>query len=266
MNAVHRGLKERLKAGEILIGPWCVIPGGTVMNVIAAAGFDFVIIDLEHGPASFETAEEMVRAAQSAGAFTIVRMGSISEHHILRSLDVGADGVLVAHVETPGDARTVVSLSKYHPIGSRGFSPFTRAGGYCGGDIPAHAKIQNRKSVVGVILEGRQIIDNIDAVLETEHLDFIYIGAYDLSQSLGMPGQIAHPKIKQTMEMCVEKIRGAGIAAGGFVARNQDDMQWMVDIGMQIITCLPDCTLLHNICTQTLSQFHAVVGKKEIQP
>jgi len=118
-------LKERLRAGEIVFGSWCVIPSGSVMNIIASAGFDFVIIDLEHGPVSFETAEEMCRAAQSEQVSPIIRLGQINEEHILKSLDIGVEGLLVAHVETPEDARKVVSFSKYYPIGKRGF-PLTR--------------------------------------------------------------------------------------------------------------------------------------------
>ena len=84
-------LKQRLAGGEALFGPWCVIPSGTVMNIIAAAGFDFVIIDLEHGPASFETVEAMARAARSEQVSAIVRLGTISAEQILRSLDCGVD-------------------------------------------------------------------------------------------------------------------------------------------------------------------------------
>ena len=234
-------VKQRLSTGEVVFGPWCVIPSGAVMNIIASAGFDFVIIDMEHGPASFETAEEMIRAAETKNVSTIVRLGLINEEYILKSLDLGASGILTAHVETAEDAREVVALSKYHPLGKRGFSPYTRAGGYIGGDITMHSKIQNEHTLTGVIIEGKTGLENIDAILETEHIDLIYIGAYDLSQALGMPGEVGHPKIRVYMKKYVQKIRDAGIAAGGFVAKNKDDMAWMIDIGMQFVTYMPDC-------------------------
>lgn len=125
-----------------------MIPSGSVINIIVVAGFDFVIIDLEHGPVSFETAEEMCRTAQSEQASPIIRLGQINEEHILRLLDIGVEGLVVAHVETPKDARNVVDLSKYYPIGKRGFSPYTRAGKYSGGDITEHAHRQNEKTLV----------------------------------------------------------------------------------------------------------------------
>lgn len=255
-------LKQRLKVGEVVFSPWCVISSGSVMNIIASAGFDFVIIDLEHGSVSFETAEEMCRAAQSEQASPIIRLGQISEEHILRSLDIRAEGLLVAHVVTPEDARNVVGLSKYYPIGKRGFSPYTRAGKYSGGDITEHARRQNEKTLVGVILEGKKGIENIDAVLETEHLDLVYIGAYDLSQTLGMPGQVGHPEIRKNMERCIRKIRDAGIAAGGYVAKSEEDMAWMVDIGMQFITYLPDCAVFHNAMCSGVKDFQKIINQR----
>jgi len=255
-------LKKRLKAGEVVFGQWCVIPSGSVMNIIAAAGFHFVIIDLEHGPASFETAEEMCRAAQSEQASPIIRLGQISEEHILRSLDIGAEGLLVAHVETPEDVRDVVGFSKYYPIGKRGFSPYTRAGKYSGGDITEHARRQNEETLVGVIIEGKRGIDNIDAILDVEFLDVIYIGAYDLSQALGRPGDVGHVEVKKYMEKCVKKICDAKLVAGGYVAKNKEDMRWMVDIGMQFITYLPDCAAISDKMRQAVADFDEVTKRK----
>ncbi len=255
-------LKGRLAAGETVFGPWCVTPSAALMEITASAGFDFVIVDLEHGPASFETAQGMVRAAQGAGAAAVVRLGHVSEEGILKSLDIGADGVIAAHVESGADARLAVALSKYHPQGARGFSPFTRAGGFSGGDVAGHAALQNDNTLVGVILEGRQGIESIDEVLETERLDLVYIGAYDLSQALGMPGQVGHPKVREHMESAIRTIRDAGVAAGGFVARTRDDMAWMLDIGMQFVTYLPDCAAIHAAFSQAVNAFQGVLDER----
>lgn len=254
-------IKDRLRSGEVLFGPWCVIPSASVTNIIASTGVDFVIIDLEHGPTSFETAEDMARAAKSTGTSALTRVGTISEEQILKSLDMGADGVLVAHVETACDAKAVANLCKYHPEGRRGFSPYTRAGGYSGRDIAEHARRQNERALTGVILEGRTGIENIEAVVATPQLDLVYIGAYDLSQALGIPGQVDDPKIKSHMEQCVRVIRDAGVAAGGFVAKNGDDMAWMVDIGMQFVTFLPDCSVLHGAMQAAVEQFERLTRR-----
>jgi len=84
-----------------------------------------------------------------------------------------------------------------------------------------------RENLGGIILEGKKGIENIDAILEIEHLDLVYIGSYDFSQTLGIPGQVGHPGIRKNMERCIRKIRNAGITAGGYVAKSEKDMAWM---------------------------------------
>ncbi|MCK9376411.1 MAG: aldolase/citrate lyase family protein [Syntrophobacterales bacterium] len=256
-------LKRRLKAGDVVMGLWCVLPSASVTNVIASAGLDFVIIDLEHGPAGFETAEDMVRAAESEGCCPLIRLGMKNEENILKALDIGAHGILVAHVHSSQDAREIVSWAKYSPLGNRGFSPFTRAGGYGMRQVANHAQNENEETFTGLILEGKDGLDNLDAIVETAEVDLIYIGAYDLSQALGMPGQVQHPTIKKHLETCIRRIRDAGIAAGGYVAKNDEDLRWMLDIGMQFITWLPEVTVLHHACEQVMERFQAALRERD---
>ncbi len=253
--------KQRLQKGETVFGIWCVISSGSVMNIIASAGFDFVIIDMEHGPSGFETAEEMVRAAQSEGVSPLIRIGQINEEYILKALDIGVEGILTAHVGSKEEANEVVTLAKYHPEGKRGFSPYTRAGHYSGGDIVQHAGLQNDRTIAGVIVEGSSGVANFDDILSTPNLDLIYIGAYDLSQALGMPGQVGHPQVRHAMEACMAKARSKGVAAGGYVAKNTTDIQWMIGIGMQFITYLTDCALLHDACKSAVDEFRSVIDR-----
>jgi len=250
-------LKHRLRDGETAFGIWCVIPSASVINLIASAGFDFVIVDLEHGPASFETAEDMIRAAQSEGVAAIVRLNQVNEEQILKSLDIGADGVLTAHVSDRRDAEAAVTLAKYHPLGKRGFSPYTRAGVYSGGDIIKHAEQQNERTIAGVLVEGKEGIDNLPQIVKTPNLDLVYIGAYDLSQAMGMPGEVAHPKVKEAMENAMRTIREAGLAAGGYVAKTEEDIRWMLNLGMQFITYLTDCALFHRACENAVNKFRS---------
>jgi len=255
-------LKRRLKDGEIVFGLWCVIPSPAIINIIGAAGMDFVIIDMEHGPAGFETAEDMVRAAESENCCPLIRVGQRAESTVLRALDIGAHGLLIPHVENRKDSEESVSFSKYYPEGGRGFSPYTRAGGYGYLEVKNHAQEENEETLIGVILEGKAGLKNIDSILETKNIDLIYIGAYDLSQAMGMPGQVEHPAIKKEMGKCIRKIRDCGIAAGGYVAKNTDDIKWMTDIGMQFITCLPDATVIFHAFYDCVRDFRQVVQKR----
>ncbi|MFC1595704.1 HpcH/HpaI aldolase/citrate lyase family protein [Candidatus Margulisiibacteriota bacterium] len=255
-------LKKRLKDGEIVTGAWCVIPSAEVISVLGSAGLDFVIIDMEHGAHSFETAAGMIRAAETEGCAPLVRVPQNDEAQILRALDIDAAGVIVPHIESKADAEKAISYAKYHPLGQRGFSPFTRAGRYSMNNVKTHSQAQNKETIVTLILEGKQGIENLDQILSidnvTEKIDIIYIGAYDLSQAVGFPGQVDHPEVRQYMEECVQKIRNSGIAPGGYVAKNKDDMVWMRDIGMQFITLMPDCTVLYHAYNDLYNDFQHV--------
>ena len=258
-----RGLKVRLKAGDIVAGPWCVIPSPTVTDIIAKTGTDFVIIDMEHGDQTFESVENMIRAAENEGCSALIRVAKNDEEHILHALDLGAEGVVIPHIQSRKDAESAITAAKYHPLGSRGFSPYTRAGGFSRHNIEKHTSIQNDRTLVCLILEGKEGIENLDDILSIdgiqEKVDIIYIGAYDLSQALGYPGQVDHPRVRRHLEQGIEKIRVTGIAPGGYVAKNADDMQWMCDVGMQFITFLPDCTIIFHAFEEPYLQFRSVL-------
>ncbi|MCX5807575.1 MAG: aldolase/citrate lyase family protein [Proteobacteria bacterium] len=256
---MNNRLKISLKEGKVVYGPWCTIPSAAVINVIAATGVDFVIIDMEHGPLSFETVEDMIRAAEVEGCSAVVRVAKNDEALILSALDAGACGVIVPHIETRDDVELAISFTKYYPLGTRGFSPFTRAGGYSLYNAKDHAKKQNEKTLLILLLEGKAGIENLEEILSIDNMetkvDAIYIGAYDLSQALGSPGQVDHPDVRSTMESCIARINKSGIAAGGYVAKDENDIKWMRDMGMQFITLMPDCTMLFHAFENTYHNF-----------
>ncbi|MFC1804629.1 HpcH/HpaI aldolase/citrate lyase family protein [Candidatus Omnitrophota bacterium] len=263
----RKDLKYLLSKGKAIIGTWCVMPSASVVNVIAATGLDFVIIDMEHGPHSFQTVEEMVRAAEVENCAALVRVAKNDQTLILNALDVGAQGVVIPHIESKADAESAVSFVKYPPLGTRGFSPFTRAGGYSFRNINNHSKLQNRRTMVILMLEGKGGIANIDDILSLENIrekiDAIYIGAYDLSAAIGVPGKVDHPQVKRYLKMCIRKIRAKGIAAGGYVAKDGTDMGWMCDMGMRFITLLPDCTVLFGAYESLYRAFARVLASRK---
>lgn len=242
--------KERLKKGEIIIGPWCIIPSPTVTDIIGKTGVDFVIIDMEHGDFSLETVENMVRAAESSGCIPFVRAEKNDESCILKILELGAIGVIIPHIESRADAERAINHVKYYPVGMRGLSPFTRAGGYSKDNVQDHCKKQNNRTMIILILEGKDGIKNLDDILSIEDIgnkiDIIYVGAYDLSQALGYPGNVDHPDVRKHLEIAIKKIKKSGVAPGGYVAKTQNEMEWMCKMGMQFITLLPDCTVFYH--------------------
>jgi len=255
-------MKVRLKEGGVVLGTWCTIASPSVVNVIAAAGLDFVIIDMEHGPHNFQTAEDMIRAAEVENCTPLVRVAKNDGALILNALDIGAQGVVIPHIESRVDAELAVSYAKYYPLGERGFSPFTRAGGYSLHNVQNHSRTQNEQTFVILVLEGKEGISSLDDILTVDRIenkvDVIYVGAYDLSQAVGLPGQVDHPEVRKYLEICMRKIKNRGIAAGGYVAKNEKDISWMCDMGMQFITLLPDCTILFHAFESLYQDFYRI--------
>jgi 4-hydroxy-2-oxoheptanedioate aldolase len=258
---MKRSFRDRIRDGETVCGPWCVLPSPAVIDIIGKSGADFVILDMEHGAHDLQTIEGMLRAAECTGCSALVRVPGNDEAAILHVLDLGAEGVIVPHIQSAGDAAKAIASAKYHPLGSRGFSPYTRAGGYSLHNVAGHTAVQNERTVLCLILEGKEGIENLDEILAlpgiSGSVDIIYIGAYDLSQALGMPGQVDHPEVRKHLEQSIGKITRAGIAAGGYVAKTAEDMQWMMAMGMQFITLLPDVTIIYHAFESQVNDFAA---------
>ena len=254
-------LKKMLRAGRSCIGTWSVLPSASVANVMGSAGFDFVIIDMEHGPVSFETAEDMVRALEGEGCAPLVRVSSNDAPSILRALEIGSHGIVVPQVETPEQAMDVVRAVKYAPIGSRGMSVFTRASGYYAAGQKGRTDKENDQTMTVILVEGVNGIRNLDKIAAVKNIDVIYIGTYDLSQALGVPDQVDSPKVIEAVKTCVKKIRSKGIAAGVLAQSEKDVKRWL-DIGVQFIPYTVDCAIFHQACSDIIGRFKKQTGAK----
>lgn len=238
-------LKRDLSEGKTVLGTWSVLPSGSVANVLGASGLDFVIIDMEHGSAGFETVEEMCRALESEGCTPLARVPENNESYILRALDVGVHGVVIPQIEDVRAAKQAASAVKYAPLGSRGFSPFTRTGGYSKENLDKRTEIENKETMTILIVEGVQGIKNLDAILEVPGIDVIYIGTFDLSQSVGLSGQVQHKKVLDLLEGCVKKIIKKGLFAGCLATGFDEARRWK-EMGITFIPYLVDCTVFRH--------------------
>lgn len=242
MNKRH--LKEKLNNKETVIGTWNIIPSPTIVEAIGYSGFDFVVIDAEHGPINMETAENLIRAAEVAGMTPIVRVSTNESQLILRALDIGAHGIQVPHVSTKEEAERVVKYSKYHPKGERGFSPFTRAGKY-GLEADTHVVGSNENTMIVINVEGKEGIRNLGEIASVPEIDVIFIGPYDLSQSLGKPGQVTDPDIINLITHSVKILKDKGLACGSF-AKDLKYLEILMNCGVQYITCMVDSAVISN--------------------
>ncbi len=208
-------LKAKIRAGEPTFGVSVMIPSPQVVEMVGRLGFDWVLIDCEHGTITPETVELMVMAAASSGITPIARPWRNSADAILRVMDRGVMGVQVPHVNTAADARRAVSAAKYHPLGSRGLAAGTRPAHY-GLGVTASEYIEwvNRETLVCVQLEESEALQNIDEILAVDGVDVFFVGPSDLSQSMGYPGQTSAPPVQEAIDGAFAAIVAAGKAPG----------------------------------------------------
>ncbi len=240
-------LKSRLQAGEVLVGPFVIVPSVPLVDTLGYAGMDFCIIDTEHGPISQETATDLVIAAQGSGVTPVIRVGDNDERLILRALDIGAEGVQVPQINDVDDANHAVKAARYYPLGERGMSSFTRAGDYWSKQAPDHTDRQNAETSLIVHIEGKRGLDNLDAIMAVEGIDVLFLGPYDISQSLGMPGDVRSPTVEGAIRGAADKIRAQNRAVGSF-AKDIEMAKWLIDLGVQYVSFSVDATIYTQAC------------------
>ncbi len=189
---LRRPRKSELLA-RFSLGSWITIPHPSVGEVMVRAGFDWLTIDLEHSAITLESAAELIRTIDLAGASPLVRVGSHDANVIKRVMDAGAHGIIASTVNTPEQAAAIVAAVKYPPTGSRGVG-LSRAQGYAD-EFDAHYRWLNEESIVFVQIEHHEAVANLEGILRVPGVDGFFIGPYDLSASLGIPGQLDDPKM-----------------------------------------------------------------------
>ena len=253
-------LKERLKNGEKVIGTWNIIPSPSLVEAIGYGGLDFIIIDAEHGPVGMETAENLVRAAQVSGMAPSIRVADNVAHLILRALDIGAYGIQVPHISTVKEAEKVVEYAKYHPQGKRGLSVFTRDAKF-GIAAKNHVSNSNPEKMIIINIEGIEGIKNLAKIVDVQEVDVIFIGPYDLSQSLGKPGKVNDPEVINIIKSSAKLIRDKAKVCGSFAA-DPTYLKILVDCGIQYITYTVDCEMISSNYKHLKDSFKKLIRSK----
>ncbi len=208
-------LKQKLRDGKAAFGVMLTFPAPPIVEMLGYMGFDWVLIDNEHGSITVDTAEDVIRAAELTGIAPIVRPVVNRPEVIAPFLDRGAWGVQVPHVNTREEAEAAVAACKYFPDGERGSFSRGRPAQYgMGGTTQEYFAKANANTLVCLMLEEVEAISNIAEIVRVKGVDVLFIGSGDLSQSMGYPGQQTHPEVQAVMEQGVKRIREAGIAAG----------------------------------------------------
>ncbi|WP_458094447.1 HpcH/HpaI aldolase family protein [Roseomonas sp. WA12] len=225
--------KDRMRRGDRLLGFFVGIPSAATVEMAGLCGYDFVIIDTEHGPADLETIENMLRAAAMHGMAGLVRVPDGSVASIQRVLDAGADGVLVPHVSSAAIAREVVERALYAPKGRRGVA-LSRSSAYGTGDSKAYYATRNRHTTVIIMVEDAEALPVVDEIVSVPGIDAVFIGPGDLGASLGHAGDIRHPAVQEAVSRIAEAAKRAGVARAT-VGRTAEDVRQLEAAGTGMV-------------------------------
>lgn len=220
------GLRSRLRDRQPVVATFLMIPSVEMVEMLASAGFDAVVIDLEH--AAIETADlvPLAAAARGAGIASIARLSHGHPSMIGKALDCGVDGVMVPHISSRKDAERAVTAARFPPEGDRSLNPYTRGNHYGSWPEGSLAALNLRSAVIGMV-EGPAAVEHLDAILDVDGLDAVFVGPVDLSGAMGVPGQPDHPHVVAEMEKIFQRVAESGRAGGLYVHNPKRAAHWL---------------------------------------
>ena len=196
-------LRKKIKSKKISIGSWITIGHHSIAEIMSIEGFDWLAIDMEHSPISYEKCQELILTIKSKNISPFVRVSKNNEVEIKKAMDSGAEGIIVPMINSKKDAIKAVSFTKYPPDGNRGVG-LARAQGY-GDSFEEHNKWQKDNIVIIAQIEHINAVKNIKEIINVKNIDSIIIGPYDLSASMGLPGDLKNTKVLNAIYK-IEKI------------------------------------------------------------
>ena len=225
MELPQNAFKRALKAGKPQIGLWSTLSSSYTVEVVAGAGFDWLLLDTEHSPVDIENLLTQLQAAAPYASHPIVRIPWNDMVTVKRVLDVGAQSLLVPYVQNVEEARNAVAHTRYPPAGVRGVAGTTRATRF--GRVKEYAKRAHEEICVLVQVETQSALQNIEAICAIDGVDGVFIGPADLHASLGHAGETANPKVKPMIDEAIRRIRKAGKAPGILTPNEADARHWL---------------------------------------
>lgn len=252
MDLPHNAFKRALKAGKPQIGLWSTLSSNYSVEVIAGAGFDWILLDTEHSPNDLENLLTQLQAAAPYPTHAVVRVPWNDMVTIKRVLDIGAQSILIPYVSTADEAKAAVSYTRYPPQGVRGVAGSTRASRF--GRVKDYARRAHEEICVLVQVENQQGLDNLEAIAAVEGIDGVFIGPADLHASLGHMGEIANPKVMPLIDEAIRRIRKCG-KAPGILTPAEEHAKRQLSLGAQFVAVGNDIGLLARGAEALLARF-----------
>jgi 4-hydroxy-2-oxoheptanedioate aldolase len=238
-------VRTALAAGQLSIGIGIRgVRGVEIARMMKTAGFDWLFIDLEHGPTSIETVFSICVAALDAGIAPLVRVPAGERVLAARCLDSGALGIVMSHVDTAEDARATVNALRFPPIGHRSVGGSYPQLGFRGGGADEVIPVLEKATLLIATLETPKGVENAEAIAATPGIDALLIGGNDLSTEMGLPGQLGHPRMHEAVRHVVEACKRNGKAAGIGGVYQPDLLKTYIGLGMRMILSGSDISLL----------------------
>lgn len=246
---IRSTLKKKLLNGETVLGTFAGMDSADAVEIIGRSGFDFVILDMEHAPGAPNSIMGQMRAAEGTGMDVLARLTNVERTTVLRTLDIGVSGVLAPQVNDAATARSFVDATLYPPLGCRGFAG-TRAAGYGSAPILDYIAEANSDLLRMVQCETEQAVRDVEEIASIKNIDLIFVGPYDLSLSLGIPGDFFHPKMVDAVDKILAACGKSGKIAGIFVS-SPEEMQKRIAQGFTFFAYSMD-TLIFASATRAI--------------
>ena len=212
LNSNRKALKTKFQNRTPLFAAWTSLGHPQVTEMLVRSGVDFLGIDIEHSTISQGQSQRIIAACHAGGVLCLPRVATHNQEAIKRLLDSGADGIIVPSVDNVDQVEKLIHWVKYPPLGKRGYG-IARAQGY-GHDFEEYTSMWNELSTLIIQIESITAVENIEALLQFEEVDGVMVGPYDISGSLGIPGQIDHAKVREASQQVVEACNKYGKACG----------------------------------------------------
>ena len=254
MDLPRNNFKHALAAGKAQIGLWSSLSNSYCVEVIAGAGYDWILLDTEHSPADLENVLGQLQAAAPYPTEAVVRVPWNDMVTIKRTLDIGARSLLIPYVQTEEEARNAVAYTRYPPHGVRGVAGTTRASRF--GRIRGYAKHAHDELCVLLQIETELGLKNLEAIAGVEGVDGVFVGPGDLHASLGYLGETNNPKIVPVIDDALRRIRKAGKAPGILTGVEADAKHWL-EVGALFVAVGADVGILARESEKLLAKFRA---------
>jgi len=246
-------MKKKFKNRELTVGSWITLAHPAIAEIMAKAGFDWLAVDLEHSVITLREAEELIRVIDLCDVVPLVRLSANDPVQIKRVMDAGAHGVIVPMVNSAEEARKAVASVRYPPDGKRGVG-LARAQGY-GNSFERYKEWLSQESIVIVQVEHIKAVENLDAILSVEGVDGFIVGPYDLSGSLGIPGQFDNELMIESMSKIKIFIRISSKIAGYHVVEpDVDQLRQRVQEGYRFLAYSVDIRMLDTCCRSAIKE------------